>query len=135
MIENADESVWYAPDIDDNRSLPEGDRFAVRISPMSAAEYRRAEDRLGMTKLGRKVNFTARYNAMREEALRKHVLEVRGLRVTRSRNGERTAEEIRDVNGLLGLANPQAREAIAEDIYSAVKDHSLLEDGLLGKSV
>jgi hypothetical protein len=134
LFESTSDRVWYRPDIEGNRALPAEHAFAVEISPMTAAEHRRSEERLGLTKLGKRVNFTARYNALREDVLRHHVHAVRGLRISREKDGQRVAEDVTDVGGLLELGNPQALETIVEDIYSAIKDHSLLEDGLLGKS-
>jgi hypothetical protein len=125
-----EEAIWYAPDIGDNRQQCEDDRFAVLIKPATAQQLRRMEERHGKVTRG-KMNFTRRYNAIRAEVISTCVLEIRNLFMMAAKvDGSRERREVKDPIELAKVAG----EPLLEDIMDAIKDQSLLEDGLLGKS-
>lgn len=125
----ASDAVWYSPDYKDNRDLPEDQRFAVEILPMTAHEMRRVEESHGkITKA--KINFSKRYNAIREAVLRRCVSNVKNLFVSEVCGGKRTRKEIKDVSGLVQIAP----EEVLEDIFTAIKDNSILDDGIVKNS-
>ena len=55
---------------------------------------------------------------------------VEGLVVRRVKNGRGSLDHIDTVAGVIMLGH----DAILEDIHTAIKNHSKLEEGLLGKS-
>lgn len=128
-----DPQVWYSPDIHDNREKPEAERFAVLLKPLTRQDMIAAK-RAPVSKLQEECKDGAamleRWDTVRDAVLRASVVEVRNLHVRRVKGGEET---ITDVVGVDGLIETNA-DAVLNDIYAAVEDHSILADGLLGKS-
>jgi hypothetical protein len=85
---------------------------------------------LRITRAG-KLNIGQRLNRVREAILKKCVKEIRGLRL-RDKQGAIT--EIKTVDALLTFAGHAMVDAILVDLFDAIKDHSLLEEGFEKKS-
>lgn len=119
------DGIWYCPDIQDNRELPEDERFSVLIVPMTAEQMRRVEESHG-TVTKKKINFTRRYNRVRGDTLAKCIRDVEGCRVKILKNGKEEIRIIKTGQALVEVVN----EEILEDIYQALRDHSLLEQGM-----
>lgn len=123
-------AVWYAPDIMDNLAKKEENRFAVSLMPMSRQEIQRIEE--GNSKLtpGKKVNLTKSWNKSRDLILRKCIAEVRHFAWT-----PKGQERIQVTTGvqLLACGRPEI-EGVLEELLKAIKDQSILAEGLLGKS-
>lgn len=123
-------AVWYEPDYRDNRDRPEGERMGVLLAPASRGEMQRLEERRGQLSRGGKINPTRRYNKMRVDVLTKCVREVDNLTLKRVLK-EGRPEMVPITTGAELVRH--APEDLLEDILSALKDQSQLEDGLRGK--
>ena len=129
-----EEAVWYAPDFHDNRELEAEDRFEVLIQPLPRRDLQRLQEaHQGSLHKGKRTNVMRRYHKMRDQAIAKCVLDVRNLSWRRVVKGEVRTETIDSADALLASTAPAVDEII-EDIMSALKDQSVLEDGVRGKS-
>jgi len=120
----------YAPDYRDNRDLPEDKRFFVTVVPMTGPEYRQLEESHGKLTRGGNINYVRRYNKLRARAITKCVTGVENLTLTEVKNGQKTSSMITTGKRLAEIAPAE----ILEDIIDAIKNQSLLADGLVGKS-
>lgn len=123
--------VWYVPDFKTNRELPEDEQFRVQLVPLSKRDYQKLEaGHLALKKLSKK-QIAERYNKMKEHVVAKSVMNVENLsHVVIKKSGERVVEDIKTGEELA----KHVPEEVIEDIISALKDQSLIEEGLQGKS-
>ena len=126
QIEN---SVWYLPDIGDNREPGEKDPFKILIVPASAQELRRAEEKWGKVTHG-KMNFIRREHKIRARVLEDCIKQIKGCYVTIQ--GDKGDERIDITTG--ALLTQYGREEVLAEIYDAIKDQSKLAEGVLGNS-
>jgi hypothetical protein len=125
------ESVWYVPDYRDNREMPEDEQFAVRVVPMSHRDYQQLEEKHGGAIRNAKVNALRRYHKLRADVITRCVLEVEHLTLRTVRKGGAVDEvEIKTGAELVAAAPGD----MLEDILGAIKDTSLLTEGVRGKS-
>ena len=129
-IHQVEDTVWYAPDVEDNREKHDVEQFAVQLTPMSAADMRRAEE----SKVGKvtraKFNWARRYNALRADVLRKCIRSVRNCTFVTTKDGRQVRTAVTTGEALLAIAG----EDLLEELLGALKDQSRLADGLVGKS-
>jgi len=129
-IHQVEDTVWYAPDVGDNRDKHEVDQFAVELTPMSAAEMRRIEEsRIGKVTRA-KFNWVRRYNASRVDVLGRCIKRVRNCTAVVTKGGVETRTSITAGADLLTIAG----EELLEDLIGALRDQSRLAEGLVGKS-
>lgn len=129
---NVEDSVTYVPDIQDNRDAATegGEVFEVDILPMSGAEY----DKLHTEMLGTGKARAVMKNSKKfiKRIVSERVIAVRGFTAT-APDGEtiepKTGAELYRVAMLADVATAE----MIDDIVLAIKDHSVLEDGELGK--
>jgi hypothetical protein len=119
-IKALEDLVWYIPDVDDNRSDPEPLR--VQLQPMLAHDWRAVERGMG-TPTGKKTNFVARAQAMMERVISSNVKAVENYSVGSKQIT--TGEEL----------FKHGEKDVVEDVYRALSDISLLNDGAMGKFV
>jgi len=134
LIEAA-EGVWYAPDIGDNRELAEEAQMRALIVPMSGHEMQRLEEQCLRLTRGSKLNLGKRLNRVKAAIVSRCVKRFANLRVNDERQKPATVREIRDGAELVGFAGYAPIDAIVEDLCEAIKDHSMLEEGMAKKSV
>lgn len=128
-IHQVEDTVWYAPDVEDNREKPEAEQFAVELTPLSAADMRRTEEsRVGKVTRG-KFNWARRYNALRSDILLKCIKRVQNCTAVVTKGGQKVRTAITTGQALLAIAG----EELLEELFGALKDQSRLADGLLGK--
>lgn len=125
-ITRVEEVSRYAPNVGNNRELAEP--FTVLISPMSAAELRQADAGFGVITKG-DVNLFERYAAFRAHVFERCVREIHGLAVRRVTSAAAKIEPVTTVADLLKYGTDE----ILDDVFSAIKDHSRLEAGLVKK--
>lgn len=136
-LKQIEDEVWYAPDIGDNRDPDKepDQRFAVRIVPMTAAEMQKlTEVHAGKVTRGSKYNWLKRYHAARDKILQRCASAVRNLNVEVVRNGATTTKSITTIDELIAFAHPDSpADKVLEELVEALKDHSKLDEGLVGK--
>jgi len=125
-----EESIWYSPDYKENRDLPDDQQFSVCIMPMSKRQLHRLEEKHSQLSRSGKVNYVKRYNKMRSEILESCVTEVRHLTLVVSKGGVKSQVAIESSEDLI----KHAPDVILDDILNVIKDQSLLEEGMPGKS-
>lgn len=130
LIESAD-GVWYAPDVGNNRELPESKQARALIVPMTGREMQRLEEQGFKMSRGAKLNIGHNLNKTREAIIARCVREIVNLTVRRK--GQEPVA-VTDGVALNKLAGMGMADLIAADILEAIKDHSLLEEGLEKKS-
>lgn len=132
-----DQAVWFAPDVQDNRAKPEEARFAVKLRPLTKQEVSRVQAPV-VTRLQEEIHeqqlsalqaYERGLECKRNAALEAAVLEVANLKVRHVKGGEVTHEQVTTVKRLLEVAG----DALLDQIYQALDNHSRLEQGLLGK--
>jgi hypothetical protein len=132
LVSYDSEAVWYRPDFHDNREESKKNPMRVLLEPMSGAEYRRIEEQHGGVKKGG-VNFTHRHNVINADVIRQRVKEIENCSVdVVGKDRVRTKANITTPGDLLKYAG--GAEDLLQDIVNAIRDHSLLEEGLEKKS-
>lgn len=122
---------WYAPDFRDNREKPEAERAEVKLKPLSTSELKQIESS-GLVKISKSKDILGSYEkrtwAAKTRVLRTHIGEVRNF--FQVKNGERkaiaTADELVD----FCLENEAALIILLEDMYGALLDRTVLDEGL-----
>jgi len=125
-----EDSVWYSPDYKENRDLPDDQQFSVCILPMSRKQLHRLEEKHSQLSRSGKVNYIKRYNKMRTEILSSCITEVHHLTLVVSKGGVKSKVAIESSDDLIKYAPDE----ILDDILSSIKDQSLMEEGIAGKS-
>jgi len=125
------ESVWYAPDYKDNRELPEADQFRVRLVPIPKPDYQKLEAAHTTLKKISKRQVLLRFNRMKESIVAKCILEVENFH-HRIYKEDGSSEVVPITTGQELVTH--SPEEIVDGILSALKDQSLIEEGLRGKS-
>jgi hypothetical protein len=123
------EPVWYAPDIDGNRSDP--DPFRVRLQPLTAAaalELQR-EHSAGVSQKTTGQDLIARAEILQRRVFERCVLEVKGysLAAPTGTITPRTGAELFDTIQRAGAGEAE----IIEDVYLAARGGAHLESGLV----
>lgn len=118
------EGVWYAPDIDDNREKPESLQMRALIVPMSGHEMQRLEEQ-GIKFTRGKLNIGARINRVRQAILTRCVQKIVNLKIEN--------EQIETGAALVSYSGYGPVDMLILDIFEAIKDHSILEEGLSKK--
>lgn len=141
VVSFVSESVWYVPDVGDNREDP--DPFRVLIEPLSARELKAMERKINrqLTRgVKRSVDVSAMVDMSAEntarEILTNRVKQVYGYCIQDvARGGILEPTTGSDLFDALYRDDAPAEELdILNDIIEAVKDHSKLSEGLLEKS-
>lgn len=135
-LKQIEDTVWYAPDIGDNLEKHETEQFAVQLATMNAAEMKRlTEARAGKVTSG-KYNWLRRHHQVRDEILTRCVKSIRNLSMETVKDGRATISKITKVAELIEAAAPDSpADTVLEQILDALKDHSKLAEGIVGKSV
>jgi hypothetical protein len=129
-IEIFDDSSWYAIDYRDNREQPEAEQMAALILPMTHQELRRVEEQAGTVRGKGKRNLIREYNRTRESILLRCVKEVRGVVLSSHRDGITVERSVTDPAEFVTTIAP---EEVLADLMEAIRDHSHLAAGLVGK--
>jgi len=136
-IDQSVEGVWYAPDFEDNRDLPEEHQAAVKIIPVSARRFKEIESSNLMTSRAQKSKDAGAYLARREWALKRKTLEesIVDLRNWKSEDESGQTKELKTPKELLDAlehAEDASMLAILSDVYNAAVSRSALDEGALG---
>ena len=135
---NAEDRVWYLPDIDENRKDP--DPFMVLIGPVDGATMRKC--RSSMKAHSGALDQEAIVDTLldREERLRlrvvaDHVFDVSGYSVKDTKTGKisapRNGQELVDV--IMDDGTPESEAAILGDVYTAIVSFSALGEDVKKK--
>ncbi len=122
-----DSKQWYRPKVPGNMDPDEPNPFAVLISMMSAKEMRKLGRANGKFTKGLD-DFVAQAQALELQIIRDHVHGVRGFNV-----GDKEPTNGAELLDALAKIPARAYELILSDIIEAIKDASVLRDGLLDK--
>ena len=133
----------YVPDVDDNRDCaarndPADPPFVVEIEPMDGREFRKA--RLLETKAikGKRISMGSAQEAdgkLKARVIRTRCHAVQNYAIRDPRTGAviRPSTGAELVDAILSPGVPASEMEILEDIFDAIVDRSLLDEGLLGK--
>ena len=125
------EGVWYAPDVFDNREKPEDQRVKMFILPATGREIQRLEEQgLRLNRRGG-IDLGKRMNQARAALVSRCVQEIANLPVRDASTG--VVKHVENGEQLVALAGNAVADDLIRDAVEAIKDHSVLLEGVSKK--
>lgn len=134
---NETEGQWYAPVFLGNRDLPPEEQVEMELFPFSKKEKDAFENTIATkSRSGTDILRTAE---MRQRVKTKRAIEERVGRIRRlfiaTKEGDKPVENGKQLWAACENLDPARAEEIIDETIAAITDASVLEEGLLGKSI